>query len=59
MHRLPVSVLEDSAASGRNDMIPLSQAGQAAPNFVVFSDSRRESIFTRSADGQDMIPLDF
>ncbi|KAE8898497.1 hypothetical protein PF005_g2626 [Phytophthora fragariae] len=62
MHLLPASVPEDSAASDhsdRNDMIRLSQAGQAASNFVVFSDSRRESIFTRADDGQDMIPLDF
>ncbi|KAG6623803.1 Phosphatidylinositol-4-phosphate 5-kinase [Phytophthora cinnamomi] len=62
MHRLPASVPEGIATSDpsdRNDMIPLSQAGQGAPNFVVFSDSRRESIFTRSDDGQDMIPLDF
>ncbi|KAL4092542.1 hypothetical protein PRIC1_011534 [Phytophthora ramorum] len=62
MHRLPMSVPEDSAASddsGRNDMIPLPQGAQAQPTFVVFSESRRESIFTRSDDGQDMIPLDF
>ncbi|GMF41268.1 unnamed protein product [Phytophthora fragariaefolia] len=62
MHRLPASVPERGAAfdqTNHNDMIPLSQAGQAAPNFVVFSDSRRESIFTRADDGQDMIPLDF
>ncbi|ETL82009.1 hypothetical protein L917_17765 [Phytophthora nicotianae] len=59
MHRLPPSVPEDSPASGRNDMIPLPQSGQGPANFVVFSDSRRESIFTRAADGQDMIPLDF
>ncbi|GMF10246.1 unnamed protein product [Phytophthora lilii] len=62
MHRPPASVPEGSTASDdsdRNDMIPLSHAGQAPANFVVFSDSRRESIFTRADDGQDMIPLDF
>lgn len=62
MHRLPASVPEDGSASddsGRNDMIPLPQSGQMPANFVVFSDSRRESIFTRADDGQDMIPLDF
>jgi hypothetical protein len=62
MHRLPTSVPEDSAASDdsdRNDMIPLPHAGQAPATFVVFSESKRESIFTREDDGQDMIPLDF
>ncbi|KAG7382878.1 hypothetical protein PHYPSEUDO_004277 [Phytophthora pseudosyringae] len=62
MHRLPASVPEGSATSDdsdRNDMIPLPQSGQAPADFVVFSESRRESIFTRADDGQDMIPLDF
>ncbi|OWZ23945.1 hypothetical protein PHMEG_0001078 [Phytophthora megakarya] len=61
MHRLPPSVPEGSATSddsNRNDMIPLSLSGQPE-KFVVFSDSRRESIFTRADDGQDMIPLNF
>ncbi|KAI9920561.1 hypothetical protein PsorP6_015406 [Peronosclerospora sorghi] len=43
----------------RNDMIPLPHSTHAAPNFVVFSDARRESIFVRRDDGQDMIPLSF
>ncbi|KAG2782300.1 hypothetical protein PC129_g8857 [Phytophthora cactorum] len=59
MHGLPPSVPEDSPASDRNDMIPLPQTDQVPANFVVFSDSRRESIFMRADDGQDMIPLDF
>lgn len=60
MHRLPASVPEGSTASDesdRNDMIPLPQDQPA--KFVLFSDSRRESIFTRPDNGQDMIPLDF
>ncbi|KAG7393184.1 hypothetical protein PHYBOEH_006161 [Phytophthora boehmeriae] len=61
MLRLPASVPEGSTAcddSDRNDMIPLPLAGQPK-GFVMFSDSRRESIFTRPDDGQDMIPLKF
>ncbi|KAF4317898.1 hypothetical protein JM18_004901 [Phytophthora kernoviae] len=61
MHRLPASVPEGSTVSDdsdRNDMIPLPLAEQPK-GFVMFSDSRRESIFTRPDDGQDMIPLKF
>ncbi|CAH0492284.1 unnamed protein product [Peronospora farinosa] len=62
MQRLPTSVPEYSTASedlDRNDMIPLSLSDQSPATFVVFSESRRESIFMRVDDGQDMIPLDF
>ncbi|CAI5732115.1 unnamed protein product [Peronospora destructor] len=62
MQRLPASVPEGSTALedlDRNDMIPLPFSDQCPASFVVFSDSRRESIFMRADDGQDMIPLDF
>ncbi|CEG39896.1 Phosphatidylinositol-4-phosphate 5-kinase and related FYVE finger-containing proteins [Plasmopara halstedii] len=55
----PVPIPEDTSTSDRNDMIPLPQSGELPVKFVVFSDSRRKSIFTRADDGQDMIPLDF
>ncbi|GAB9473109.1 Phosphatidylinositol-4-phosphate 5-kinase [Globisporangium polare] len=40
-----------------NDMILLSAPAPRSPEFVFFDDSRRESIFMRPDDGNDMIPL--
>ncbi|CAI5713863.1 unnamed protein product [Hyaloperonospora brassicae] len=60
--RLPASIPERCTASDestRNDMILLPVSKKAPADFVVFSDSMRESIFMRADDGQDMIPLDF
>ncbi|CAH0516067.1 unnamed protein product [Peronospora belbahrii] len=62
MQSLPASVPEGCTASEDldcNDMIPLPLPDQAPAAFVVFSASRRESIFMRADDGQDMIPLEF
>lgn len=59
LHGLPIPNLADISTTGRNDIIPLSRPKQLPVNFVVFSDSSRESIFKGAYDGQDMIPLDF
>ncbi|TDH66947.1 hypothetical protein CCR75_008569 [Bremia lactucae] len=56
-HRLPPSIPEGPSTWGLDDLIPLTQPIQVPANFIVFSDSKRESIFTRADDGQDMIPL--
>lgn len=47
------SLANDSAT----DMILLSTPAPKSPEFVVFDDARRESIFVRPDDGNDMIPL--
>lgn len=45
------------ANDSANDMILLSAPAPKSPEFVFFDDSRRESIFMRPDDGNDMIPL--
>uniref|UniRef100_M4BGA9 FYVE-type domain-containing protein n=1 Tax=Hyaloperonospora arabidopsidis (strain Emoy2) TaxID=559515 RepID=M4BGA9_HYAAE len=62
MNRLPASIPECCTASeesNRNDMILLPVQNKASADFIVFSDSIRESIFMRADDGQDLIPLEF
>lgn len=43
----------------QSDMILLSRPAPRGPEFVVFNDAQRESIFTRPDNGNDMIRLDF
>ncbi|RLN86727.1 hypothetical protein BBJ28_00014291 [Nothophytophthora sp. Chile5] len=61
MTRLPATISEGSVSgpAERNDMIMLPPKQPTAAEFVLFSDSERESILTRPDDGNDMIPLDF
>lgn len=68
-----ISRPQSSAGAGQNDMIllapppapvakpepPSTPPAPLSPQFVVFSDSRRESIFVRPDNGLDMIPLKF